>query len=265
MRTSMLHVHICNFFQIHSTIFLKQNPDALLKTTHFGWLCRLGWKSLMLNWRCHSIAERQATCLSSNSPLSRCDPTEVLYMRPGGGVLVLRANLQVGFFWYRPNGWGLLGASAWFRKVFGSQQNTRRSQVPSCWVRTLACICRKQCCGHLVISAVQNASPEKILLPPEQPMSKDPKSIQNPILGAEADALELGSFFKATQANRITDWRPRPGMSLSFPRALSPPLVSCLPLAIIAATVLESGKADGLHPADGPQKFSEILIFCNFI
>lgn len=110
------------------------------------------WKQLILAdsvdwvgnlWCCHSIAERQAKCLSSNSPLSQCDPTEILYVRPGGGVLVLRANLQVGFFWYRPNGWGLLGASVWFRKVFGSQQNTRRSQVPSCWVRTLACICRK--------------------------------------------------------------------------------------------------------------------------
>ena len=219
----------------------------------------------MLNWSCLCIAEGQDTCLSSNSPLSQCDYTEVLHMRPGGGVLVLRANLQVGFFWYRPNGWGLLEASAWFRNVFGSQQNTGRSQVPLCWVWTLACICRKQCCGHLVISAVQNASPEKILVPPEQPMSEDPKSIQNLILGAEADALELGSFFKATQANGVIDWRPCPGMSLSFPRAPSPPLLSCLPLAIITATVLESGKADGLHPADGPQKFSEILIFCNFI
>lgn len=38
-----------------------------------------------------------------------------------------------------------------------------------------------------------------------------------------------------------------------------------LPLAITGATVLGSGNADGLHPADGPQKISEIFIFCNFV
>lgn len=89
---------------------------------------------------------------------------------------------------------------------------------------------------------------------------KSPKSTQSPILDAEADALGFGSFFKAMQAHWVTDWGPSPGMRLSFPRAPTQALLSCFPLAIIAA-----GKADGLHPADGPQKFSEILIFQNFI
>lgn len=89
---------------------------------------------------------------------------------------------------------------------------------------------------------------------------KSPKSTQSPILDAEADALGFGSFFKAIQAHWVTDWGPSPGMRLSFPRAPTHALLSCLPLAIIAA-----GKADGLHPADGPQKFSEILLFHNFI
>lgn len=89
---------------------------------------------------------------------------------------------------------------------------------------------------------------------------KSPKSTQSPILDAEADALGFGSFFKAMQAHWVTDWGPSPGMRLSFPRAPTQALLSCFPLAIIAA-----GKADGLHPADGPQKFSEILIFHSFI
>lgn len=126
---------------------------------------------------------------------------------------------RVGFIWHRPNGWEHLGASSWSGNIFGSKQKiTGRSNVHPCWDWALACIYRTQFHGHLMISAGQNVSPEKTVMPPVQPVSEEPKTYSKSHFRCSGAWQLLQSH---TEAKWVTAWRPSPGIRLSFPLVLS--------------------------------------------